>query len=191
MIHSLFPTTVYNIQIANTMRLELLDACNSVLTDVGEDHLLNIEGWNSTLHSAPDESNVINNIPIVIETFKLIKESIQDFLNQRNQPYFEEDMQHPFGFFSDMKKNGYLRRHAHLDCKFSGIIYLEVGDNVPPLVFHDPRPYTKFESSKYCTNPVITIPPQQGMMLIWDHWLEHEVYTKTNDNPRKSFTFNI
>ena len=43
MIHSLFPTTVYNIQIANTMRLELLDACNSVLTDVGEDHLLNIE----------------------------------------------------------------------------------------------------------------------------------------------------
>ena len=78
MIHSLFPTTVYNIQIADTMRLELLDACNSVLTDVGEDHLLNIEGWNSTLHSAPDESNVINNIPIVIETFKLIKESIQD-----------------------------------------------------------------------------------------------------------------
>lgn len=191
MIHSLFPTTIYSNYIDETLRSKLLETCNNVLQNKSENHLLNISGWQSTLHSKEDISQNINDDPVVIETFDFIKNAVKEFVAARNQPYFEEDMQYPFGFFSDMKNDGYLRPHAHKDCRFSGIIYLEIGDDVPPLVFHDPRPYNKFEPSKYITSPVIPIEPKQGMILIWDHWLEHEVYRKTNDNPRKSFTFNI
>jgi len=27
--------------------------------------------------------------------------------------------------------------------------------------------------------------------MIWDHWLDHEVREKINDEPRKAFSFNI
>lgn len=185
---NLFPTQIYKDFVNDNMRNDLLELCNHY-TSVSNTNLLHIENFPSTLAN-DDLSYPINTSPVVKMVFNYLYEVANQFTQQRNQKLRNDSLQ-PYGFFSDMKKGAYLRKHTHKDCRFSGIIYLEVGDNVPPLVFHDPRPYTKFESSKYCTNPVITIPPQQGMMLIWDHWLEHEVYTKTNDNPRKSFTFNI
>jgi uncharacterized protein (TIGR02466 family) len=187
--HTLFPTTLYTDIINESSRLELLKLCNNFVPRTHET-LLNIKNFNSTLHSNNNLRQEINTHPVVIETFEFIKNSIKRFLKMRQQPYFEEDL-NPYGFFSDMKEGAYLRKHAHRDCRFSGIIYLEIGEDVPPLVFHDPRPVIGVEPSRYQSIPVLPIYPKEGMFLLWDHWLEHEVYQKTNDNPRKSFTFNI
>jgi len=185
----LFPTIIYRNIIEENLRLELLDLCNFYVNQTDET-LLNIKNFKSTLHAETNLKDEVNSHPTVIKTFDIIKQSIKELLTARRQPYFEEDLS-PFGFFSDMHKGAYLRKHAHRDCMFSGIIYLEIGDDVPPLVFHDPRPFTNFEPTRYQTIPVIPVYPQEGSILIWDHWLEHEVYQKENDNPRKSFTFNI
>ena len=102
----------------------------------------------------------------------------------------------PFGFFNSMEKHAYLRKHSHTDCLFSGLIYLEVGENVTPLILYDNRYYRHFlnyplqEINRY-NEPLHVIYPKKGMILLWDSYLEHEVYQKTNDNPRKTFVFNI
>lgn len=188
-LHPLFPTVIYSNYIDEILRTELLNLCNQY-TENTQSNLLGIKNFPSTLHETSEVSQEINNHPVVKKTFEVIKSHVKELLISRKQRYFEEDLK-PYGFFSDMKKGSYLRKHAHKDCLFSGIIYLEIGDNVPPLVFHDPRPFTVFESSKYENIPVVPVDPQKGMILIWDHWLEHEVYQKENDNPRKSFTFNV
>ena len=187
--HTLFPTVLYSDKIDENLRLNLLSLCDKFIAKTDE-NLLNIKNFNSTLHGDEELRKEINEHPIVVETFEYIKDSIMQFLSMRQQPYNEEDL-NPYGFFSDMKQHAYLRKHAHRDCRFSGIIYLEIGEDVPSLIFHDPRPVLHVEPSRYQTIPVVPIEPQEGMFLLWDHWLEHEVYQKTNDNPRKSFTFNI
>lgn len=187
--HTLFPSILYTDTIDENLRLDLLDLCNKFILKTDET-LLNIKNFNSTLHADTSLREEINTHPVVIETFKFVKDSVGNFLKMRQQPFLEDELM-PYGFFSDMKNGAYLRKHAHRDCRFSGIIYLEIGDNVPELVFHDPRPVLHVEPTRYQTMPVVPVPPQEGMFLLWDHWLEHEVYQKTNNNPRKSFTFNI
>lgn len=185
----LFPTVIYKGTIEEDLRLELLNLCNQFVPRSSK-NLLNINNFNSTLHADDILKSEVNSHPTVIKTFEHIKEILKNFLSARKQPFIEGDLK-PYGFFSDMKEGAFLRKHAHKDCMFSGIIYLEIGENVPPLVFHDPRPFTKFEPTIYQTIPAVPIQPEQGMILLWDHWLEHEVYQKENSNPRKSFTFNI
>ena len=95
-----------------------------------------------------------------------------------------------------MERNAYLRKHSHLDCSFSGIVYLETGEDVPPLVLYDPRPVRLFYNYPVSKmppkdDPIHVIHPKKGMIVLFDAWLEHEVYQKLNDNPRKTFVFNL
>jgi len=134
----------------------------------------------------------VNDEPLVIETLNYIHEKyIRKLVEDRGIFYTREKFGNPFGFFSDMKKGAQLKKHTHQDCKFSGILYLESGPDVPELMFHDPRPAPKFEVADFKTPSVIPVKPETGLLIIWDHWLEHEVPEKINDQPRKAFSFNI
>jgi hypothetical protein len=187
--HSLFPTVIYSDIVEESLRLDLLKLCNEFVPRTDE-NLLNIKNFSSTLQADNKLREEVNTHPVVIETFNFIIARIKSFLAMRKQPFFENELM-PYGFFSDMKEGAYLKKHAHRDCRFSGIIYLEVGEDVPPLVLHDPRQVIHIEPMRYQSVPVVPIDPKEGMFLLWDHWLEHEVHQKANDNPRKSFTFNI
>jgi uncharacterized protein (TIGR02466 family) len=183
-----FPTQIYKGFVNDNMKNDLLNLCNHYTSETTT-NLLHIKNFPSTLANET-LSGHINNEPVVKMVFNYLFEVATRFLQERNQVLDCNELK-PYGFFSDMKEGAYLRRHAHKDCRFSGIIYLEVGDNVPQLLFHDPRPYVQFEPSHYGGSYIQSIKPENGMILLWDSWLNHEVLTKENDQPRKSFTFNL
>lgn len=188
----IFPT--YLVKDINLRLAEkLLPLCNRY-TDETKTNCLHIENFPSTLYDRDLERKVMDE-PEVKEAFDIIIESyLKPFLNHRGinlpQPL------KPFGFFSSMKKHAYLRKHCHLDSLFAGIIYLEVGKEVPPLILYDPKPMRSFINWPLLPNntkdtPLLVIPPQQGLVLLWDSYLEHEVPQKLNDEPRKTFVFNL
>jgi Putative 2OG-Fe(II) oxygenase len=191
-ITELFPTHIFKHK--NEILAEsLLPLCNKYTAE-SNTNCLHIENFPSTLYSKEQEKQVMEE-PLVQEALEYIKGAcLRPFLEYRNIGL--PGPLRPYGFFSSMEKHAYLRKHAHLDCFISGIIYLEVGEDVPPIVFYDSRPYSKYinyNGRPYTQKNEIlhVVKPEPGMILMWDAWLEHEVYQKTNDNPRKSFVFNL
>jgi len=155
---------------------------------------LGIENFPSTLYERDLTAQIMAE-PIVQEAFGfIISHPLSKLLGHRNIGF--PGQHRPFGFFSTMNKWAYIDKHHHLDCHFSGLIYLDVGDDVPDLIIHDPRPVEKFlsypKSEATRTNAgTHIIKPKTGMVLLWDSWLEHQTHQKLNDNPRKTFVFNI
>lgn len=185
-INNFFPTRVLsdvNVEFAE----KLLPLCNKYtsLTDSG---LLGTENYPSTL--ANEKFNVLVNSELeVLEFFDYLLENYAKPLIETKGVEYEKSMFKPYGFFSSMHKHAFLRKHAHQECTFSGTFYLDVGQDVPPLVIHDPRPFTKFDTNQLQSQ--VIIPPKTGLLLMWDNWVEHEVFQKSNDEPRKAFSFNI
>lgn len=188
LFQSFFPTVILFDKVPEISN-KLLDLCN-YYTSQTNTNLLGHSNFPSTLY---DELALeVNKESLVIETLEYIHSKyIKTILTDRGVFYDRNKFNNSYGFFSDMKKGAQLKKHFHQDCQFSGIIYLEVGENVPELIFHDPRPYHKFQTLDFRTNNVISIKPENHLLLIWDHWLEHEVPEKINDQSRKAFSFNI
>jgi hypothetical protein len=184
-IESVFPTCI--LQDSNTdLANALLPLCNKY-TSLTTDNLLNIDNFPSTLGS--NELNpVVMSDPFVQETLRLIISNYAVKLAEAAGMNYNQIDFKPYGFFSSMNKNAYLRRHMHHNCTFSGIIYLEIGEDVPPLVLFNPKPISVFNNEIQNTK---FIGPKAGNIVMWNAWMEHEVPQKINDNPRKSFSFNI
>lgn len=168
---------------------KLLPICDFYLEKTHTD-LLGQSNFPSTLYDSL--SSEVNNNPVVKETIDYISEKyIKKIIEDRGLIFDKDKFDSPFGFFSSMGCGAQLRKHSHQDCQFSGIIYLEVGENVPELIFYDPRPHPKFQTIDFYVKHYEMIRPKTGLIMIWDHWLEHEVDIKKNDEPRKCFSFNI
>lgn len=185
---SFFPT---NVLFSEELSLSetLLPLCDSYL-ERSTTGLLGQYNFPSTLYDSL--TTEVNNNPVVKETLDyIIEKYIRKIIEDRGLQFNKEKLGSPFGFFSSMEKGSQLRKHSHQDCQFSGILYLEVGDNVPELMLYDPRPHPKFQTIDFYVQHYEWIKPKTGMIVIWDHWLEHEVDIKTNDEPRKAFSFNI
>ena len=184
-LESVFPTYILqdsNIELADA----LLSLCNKY-TALTKDNLLNIDNFPSTLGSN-DLNPVVMSEPLVQQTLStIITYYAVKLADAAGMNYDQIDFK-PYGFFSSMNKNAYLRRHMHHQCTFSGIIYLEVGDDVPPLVLFNPKSISVFNNEIQNT---YFIEPKVGNIVIWNAWMEHEVPQKLNNNPRKSFSFNI
>jgi hypothetical protein len=195
----LFPTTIfkgYNKVLAES----LLPLCNKYTSEETIKNCLDCDNFPSTLSAGYLEFQVNNNEPLVTEALQYISDHcLKPFLAHRGIGL--PGPIRPFGFFSSMEKGGYLRKHHHLDCYFSGIVYLEVGEDVPELILHHPGNHIKFlhypsdhqhiDNYLNRTCNVFKIKPETGMILLWDASIEHELNLKTNDNPRKTFVFNL
>ena len=185
LINQIFPTCVLideNIEMAK----KLLPLCEKY-TNETKSTLLNIDNFPSTLFDH-DLIPQVNTEPLVQDFMRLIANTHVKTLAESCHISYDINNLLPFGFFSSMNKHAYLRKHLHKDCLFSGLIYLEVGENVPPLVFFDPRPIASVISNSAHS---MSITPKTGMILLWESWLEHEIPQKLNDNSRKVFSFNI
>jgi len=191
-IRELFPTCISideNLMLAKA----LLPLCDKY-TALSTSNCLGIENFPSTLYERDLTAQIMAE-PIVQEAFGfIISHPLAKLLGHRNIGF--PGQHRPFGFFSTMNKWAYIDKHHHLDCHFSGLIYLDVGEDVPDLIIHDPRPVEKFisypKSEATRTNASThIIKPKTGMVLLWDSWLEHQTHQKLNDNPRKTFVFNI
>lgn len=191
-IKELFPTYLLEFE-SIELAEALLPLCDHY-TALSNTNCLHIDNFPTTLYDRTLERQVMEE-PLVKQALEYVTEvCLRPFLEHRDLDLPKS--LNPFGFFSTMEKHAYLRKHAHLDCAFSGIIYLEVGEDVPPLVMYDPRPVRNFynypvKKMPPRDDPIHVIRPTKGKILLWDAWLEHEVYQKMNDNPRKTFVFNL
>jgi hypothetical protein len=97
---------------------------------------------------------------------------------------------------SEMVAGDEHRRHTHANSILSGILYLEVPKNSAPLVFSDPRPFREIVAlPKLGDVPTnwdnVIFQPEDGLLLIWESWLAHEVPKTRNEGNRTTIVFNL
>ena len=98
-------------------------------------------------------------------------------------------------FASNMSVGDSHGVHSHPNSLLSGIFYLDVNENSAPIIFHDPRPFRKFVAmprgkETLASYEKIVMLPENGLLLIWESWLEHEV-PKNNSDKRITLVFNL
>ena len=67
----------------------------------------------------------------------------------------------------------FAHKHNHWPSVFSGAFYVNVGDNPSPIIFED----------------ITCVTPQNGSLMIWPAYLDHDVTPSACD--RKLFSFNF
>ena len=98
-------------------------------------------------------------------------------------------------FTSEMNNGDQHGMHTHQNSIVSGVFYLSVPENSSDIYFYDPRPFRKFVNyplleNKETTWQNIRISPLEGLLLMWESWIEHEV-PENNADGRITIVFNI
>lgn len=89
------------------------------------------------------------------------------------------------------------QRHVHLDTSIflSGVYYVKVPENSGRIRFYDPRGplMTCMPDHEYFNDghEYHYIDPEEGMVLFFPCWLEHDVEENDSDEDRISIAFNI
>ena len=182
-----FPTIISSEKIVSLAE-KLLPVVESYLSD--PKNLTNYWGYRTTFRV---ESG-IECLQDFFEFDKIIREKGKKFLEAAgyNTNCLEFTSQI---FASNMQINDLHGIHSHPNSLLSGVFYLQVDDKSAPIVFHDPRPFRKFVAlprgnETLASYEKIMIVPENGLLLIWESWLEHEVLKNLSDN-RISLVFNL
>jgi len=190
----LFPTPLYaNIEI---------DLCNNILS-VAEDYI-NRHGKS---YRGQDS---------YISTYNVDAASIEQSSDNRLEPlntcikaaakqYFEDISIEPKQFslyylFNKIILGGEHSNHSHPHSLLSGVFYLKIPKNAPPIIFSDPRDHYKYiqypvkfgnPQDMYKLLPEYVINPTEGLMLMWPSWLEHQVPSSKCSEERIAVAFNV
>jgi uncharacterized protein (TIGR02466 family) len=182
-----FPTAIYSEKLI-LLSHELLPIVNQYLNN--NKMLTNHWGYKTTFKVDHGLENFQN-----IEIFnQLIQEKGRLFLN--NLGYNTDGLNFTLQIFaSNMTVNDYHAVHSHPNSLLSGIFYLDVEESSSPIIFHDPRPFRKFvalprKNETTASYEKIAYVPENGLLLIWESWLEHEV-PKNNSKNRITLVFNL
>jgi uncharacterized protein (TIGR02466 family) len=182
-----FPTSIYSEKI-NPLSNEMLPMVKSYLSN--PDFLTNHWGYNTTFKV---ESG-LEHLQDFHKFNLLIQEKGKAFLSNLgyNTDYLEFTSQI---FTSNMQVGDSHGVHSHPNSLLSGVFYLEVDEKSSPIVFYDPRPFRKFvalprsnETLASCEK--IMMIPENGLLLMWESWLEHEVPINHSAN-RITLVFNL
>jgi len=95
------------------------------------------------------------------------------------------------------KKGDSNKRHFHYATNLflSGVYYVKVPENSGRIRFYDPRgPFVRDAPDTvhfFGKNEYNFVVPQEGMVLFFPTWLEHDVEENETDEDRVSVSFNI
>lgn len=98
-------------------------------------------------------------------------------------------------FASNMTVGDSHGLHTHPNALISGIFYLDVEETSAPIIFYDPRPFRKHVAlprgnETLASYEKLMIMPENGLMIIFESWLEHEV-PKNESSNRTTLCFNL
>jgi uncharacterized protein (TIGR02466 family) len=96
-----------------------------------------------------------------------------------------------------LKSGGHHSGHIHPHSIISGTLYVEVPPAAGAIRFEDPRlplmmaapPRRKDATDELQT--FVTVEPRDGLLLLWESWLRHEVLAGTGRGERLSISFNF
>jgi len=98
-------------------------------------------------------------------------------------------------FASEMRENDSHAAHTHPNSLLSGVFYLQVPPGSAPIVFDDPRSFRKFVSLPKLDNSTnwerVHFVPEDGLFLIWESWITHEVPRNFSKDGRITLVFNL
>lgn len=84
-------------------------------------------------------------------------------------------------------KYSYHKRHTHPNSDLSGAYYVKVPKNAPELIFTNPHRYMR----NFIVGSADTaVSPIEGLLVIFDSGIEHEVNMNLSDEPRVGLSFN-
>ena len=92
---------------------------------------------------------------------------------------------------------GHHTSHLHPHSIVSGTLYVEVPGSSGSIRFEDPRSGLMMaapprrENAPAELQPFATVEPREGMVLMWESWLRHEVMPASGKNERLSISFNF
>ena len=96
-----------------------------------------------------------------------------------------------------LKSGGHHSGHIHPHSIVSGTLYVEVPPGAGAIRFEDPRlPLMMAAPRRRRDAPeplqtFVTLEPRDGLLLMWESWLRHEVLVGTGRGERLSISFNF
>lgn len=96
-----------------------------------------------------------------------------------------------------LRAPGHHAGHFHPHSIISGTLYVEVPKGSAAIRFEDPRlplmmaaPMRRKDAPDEL-QPFFKVEPRQGLLLLWESWLRHEVLPGTGRGERLSISFNF
>lgn len=96
-----------------------------------------------------------------------------------------------------LKGGGHHSAHIHPHSIISGTLYVEVPPGSGAIRFEDPRlpmmmaAPTRRPDAPENLQPFVTVQPREGLLLLWESWLRHEVLAGSGKGERSSISFNF
>ena len=87
--------------------------------------------------------------------------------------------------------------HIHPHSILSGTLYVEVAEATGAIRFEDPRlplmmaAPPRAKAAPETLQPLVSVQPRPGLLLMWESWLRHEVLAGTGHGERLSISFNF
>ena len=89
-----------------------------------------------------------------------------------------------------LKSGGHHSGHIHPHSIISGTVYVEVPAGSGAIRFEDPR-LPLMMAAPPRADSFVTVEPHAGQLLMWESWLRHEVLPGTGKGERLSISFNF
>jgi uncharacterized protein (TIGR02466 family) len=95
-----------------------------------------------------------------------------------------------------LEPGGFHAGHIHPHSVISGTYYARCPKGAAALKIEDPRlsmmmaAPTRLESAPAALRPFVYFTPEEGMLILWESWLRHEVVRHQGEELRVSVSFN-
>ncbi len=178
------------------MATEILPVAIEYLQNYGE-QFMGYENHISTYRNV-DATRKLNSDPRMYNFGKFITDEARKMLDYQNVDHSEYKFTHSY-LVNRVGKNSTHLLHSHPGSVISGCFYLKTSIDSPPIVFKDPRDYYKYiyyrpiygKNTPYSLLPEHSVNVEDGLIMMWPSWLEHEVPLSTSDGNRITIAFNL
>ncbi len=190
MTHTLFPTLLYEAELADPA---LLDELAHSIRTLARDDAAGI-GWSRDKNYAGYTSYAsLNDLrkrdPAFADLAKLLGRHAGKFAGECGFELGRTPRLDSL-WVNLLKAGGHHSGHIHPHSIISGTFYVEVPSGSGPIRFEDPR-LPLMMAAPPREQSFVTVQPHTGLLLLWESWLRHEVLPGAGKGERLSVSFNF
>jgi len=185
--HNLFPTVIWQARLAGMLSSHFPAWVSSVNALRAASPVpagrTNRRGWNS-------QDSAVLSQPSFAGLDETVRAHCRIALTDMGLATLEFELQ---SWINIHDQGGFNFLHMHDGTLLSGCFYLQVPPGSGNLVFRDPRPgvlnsFAKGSGANGCID--VQLRPEEGLLVMFPHWLEHYVEPHDSEVPRIVVAFN-
>jgi uncharacterized protein (TIGR02466 family) len=199
MIHSLFPSYIYEAQIAkpdSTLNQNLLEECYKFQKQDLHGHKWSSKHYVGGYTSYASLNQMYKLSPYFEDLQKRLDKHVAAFVERLEMDIKPKELKMTSLWMNIMPKGVVHTMHIHPLSTISGSYYVQVPSNASALKIEDPRlvnfmasPPRKAKASP-SNQRFISFQPKAGSTLMFESWMRHEVPPNTSKSDRISISFN-